>query len=71
MLFNQQTEVCRYRYIQKATNNKYNCEQWLIETEQKMAAFETCFHRLNTLPNQLDFEVVTPVIQYARFSVII
>jgi hypothetical protein len=32
-----------------------------------MAIFESCFHRLNTLPNQLDFEVVTPVIQYASF----
>jgi len=36
-----------------------------------MAAFESCFHRLNILPNQLNFEVVTPVIQYARFGVII
>jgi len=55
VLFNQQTEVYRYRY-------RYI---------QKMAAFESCFHRLNTSPNQLDFEVVTPVTQYSRFGVVI
>jgi hypothetical protein len=36
-----------------------------------MAAFESCLPRLNTLSNQLDSEVMTPVIQYAKFGVII
>lgn len=31
MLFNQQTEGYRYRYMQKTNNNKYNYEQWLIQ----------------------------------------
>jgi len=42
-----------------------------IWENRKWQPFESCFKRLNTLPNQLYFDVVTPVIQYARFGVII